>query len=85
MNPAGWLSDEEKEALKKEIGKMKAKEFRDQTWMSLAQLVKNQNWLMSELFKTQADLNEIISWIRGLREAALTVSAEEEAKDADLH
>ena len=85
MNPAGWLSDEEKEALKKEIGKMKAQEFREDTWVAIAQLLKNQNWLMTELQKTQGNLTEIISWIFGLRDAALKDRAQEEAKDADLH
>ena len=85
MNPAGWLTDEEKEALKKEIGKMKSQEFKHETWIGMAQLLRNQNWLMSELHKTQADLTEIISWIAGLRDAALKDRAQEEAKDADLH
>jgi len=75
MNPAGWLSDEEKEALKAEIRKMKAQEFRDETWTAIAQLLKNQNWLMDELMKTQADVgearnqvNDVVGFLREVAE-----------------
>lgn len=75
MNPAGWLSDEEKENLKAEVRKWKAQEFKDETWTAIAQLLKNQNWLMNELMKTQADVgearnqvNDVVGFLREVAE-----------------
>lgn len=57
-NPAGWLSKEQKATIAEEVRKMTAAEFRKETWLCIAQMTKNMNWLMIENMKSQAQSQE---------------------------
>ena len=59
MNPAGSLTDEQKDTLKAEVRKMKATEFKHETWCALGQMLQNFNWLMGEQMGLQADVQEM--------------------------
>jgi len=69
MNPAGDLSDEEEANIRKAVRKVKAQEFREDTWVIIAQLVHNQNWLMKQLLRTQADVGDVVVFLREVAEA----------------
>ena len=58
MNPAGELTDEEKERLKAAARKMRASEFREETWCALGQMLQNFNWLMGEQMRNCADAQD---------------------------
>ena len=69
MNPAGDLSDEEEANIRKAVRKVKAQEFREDTWVIIAQLVHNQNWLMKQLLRTQTDVGDVVAFLREVAEA----------------
>lgn len=69
MNPAGDLSDEEEANIRKAVRKVKAQEFREDTWVIIAQLVHNQNWLMRQLLRTQTDVGDVVAFLREVAEA----------------
>jgi hypothetical protein len=75
MNPAGDMTDEEEANIRKAVRKVKAQEFRGDTWVMIAQLVRNQNWLMKQLLRAQADAEEarhqvkdVVSFLREVAE-----------------
>jgi len=68
MNPAGDLSDEEEANSRKAVRKVKAQEFREDTWVIIAQLVHNQNWLMKQLLRTQTDVGDVVAFLREVAE-----------------
>ena len=68
MNPAGDLSDEEEANIRKAVRKVKAQEFREDTWVIIAQLVHNQNWLMKQLLRTQTDVGDVVAFLREVAE-----------------
>ena len=68
MNPAGDLSDEEEANIRKAVRKVKAQEFREDTWVIIAQMLHNQNWLMKQLLRTQADVGDVVAFLREVAE-----------------
>jgi hypothetical protein len=69
MNPAGDLSDEEEAKIRKAVRKVKAQEFREDTWVIIAQMLHNQNWLMKQLLRTQTDVGDVVAFLREVAEA----------------
>ena len=68
MNPAGDLSDEEEANIRKAVRKVKAQEFREDTWVIIAQMLHNQNWLMKQLLRTQTDVGDVVAFLREVAE-----------------
>ena len=67
-NPAGWLTKEQKATILKEVRKMTAAEFRKETWLGIAQMTKNMNWLMLQNMESQAQSQEALRQVEAQTE-----------------